>query len=789
MKTHIQRYTAYWVLLMMIFQIFPIGMVSASSKEELMYPLKEISKLECRFEDFDTLSSSCKQLLPILRSEDYKKYAKQNGWYNDFTRIYTVLWGSSYKYGWDVWNGGHQGTDFATAKGTPVYSIADGTVIESETAVGWGKYVSIEHTINGQKIVSNYAHLSQLNVKKWEKVDIGDKIGEVGSTGNSTGNHLHFQIDLPSEFHPYYYDYAKCPYSYYQITEKGVCFDELAKNTFDPLIFLETGWAILDEVQVVQEEKVTTSSSKNNSTNSESYDDDIFNTTVYLEIGTRSDVKNVQEIMKDLGYYKGSITGDYEDVVESVTDFQIARWVIATKTDDGAGWFWPKTRKQVKNDYDSYLATGKKSTFTKATVQTTKTVVKTTQKVEKIEKAELLTREEIEAREINEFLSDYTITFDNPIGFVEKGGSNITNMKVENKRGRGFKWNTPGDVSFVYDETKLDVFPKSFYSFTNGERKITITGKQTGSTKISIKIGDKIVKTFSVSVGEKWVSAVPTNAKIYTGKDTTLASSNRAIVLMKDTHGNKLVRTDYKGRYTIEANADVQFCIKRWTLSDIKAIYKRPCYEEEYTDDLSFEYSDTIAGLLIFDYKVLDQKNTTLTLKQSSGKTFTSHSVTVSAPKWLTASYPYYDDVVSTLKAWITDWVVQWYFFEERELTQRDAKRWLENTLKEQGKTDTLAKLQKEVGNDFSSIDRQEFLEMTHTYLGNGDMKQSEKNYRDLEENDETMVASLLWTDYQWKDRFWDNYFQPEKKISRWEAAYMLTQALETTGKWYIVKN
>jgi hypothetical protein len=80
----------------------------AQAADKIVYPIQEISKLECRFQDFDTLSSSCKQTLPTLNTKDYKKYATKNGGYNDFTRIYTVLWGASYKYGWDQGNGGHQ---------------------------------------------------------------------------------------------------------------------------------------------------------------------------------------------------------------------------------------------------------------------------------------------------------------------------------------------------------------------------------------------------------------------------------------------------------------------------------------------------------------------------------------------------------------------------------------------------------------------------------------------------------------------------------------------------------
>jgi hypothetical protein len=101
MKKTIQRYAAIISLSMLVFNLLP-HKIFATNNNEIVYPLKQISKLECRFEEFDTLTSSCKQTLPILTTNEYEKYAKKDGGYNDYTRLYTVLWGSSYKYGWDV---------------------------------------------------------------------------------------------------------------------------------------------------------------------------------------------------------------------------------------------------------------------------------------------------------------------------------------------------------------------------------------------------------------------------------------------------------------------------------------------------------------------------------------------------------------------------------------------------------------------------------------------------------------------------------------------------------------
>jgi len=57
--------------------------------------------------------------------------------------------------------------DIATAKGTPVYSIGDGTVVSAGWQTGWGNTVSIKHTLSdGKAIYSNYSHLSKINITK-----------------------------------------------------------------------------------------------------------------------------------------------------------------------------------------------------------------------------------------------------------------------------------------------------------------------------------------------------------------------------------------------------------------------------------------------------------------------------------------------------------------------------------------------------------------------------------------------------------------------------------------------
>ena len=85
----------------------------------------------------------------------------------------------------------HLGVDFAAPTGTPVRSVGDGRVRFAGWQGGYGKVVFVEHS-NGQSTV--YAHLSRIDVRVGQSVSKGDRLGAVGSTGASTGPHLHFEF-------------------------------------------------------------------------------------------------------------------------------------------------------------------------------------------------------------------------------------------------------------------------------------------------------------------------------------------------------------------------------------------------------------------------------------------------------------------------------------------------------------------------------------------------------------------------------------------------------------------
>lgn len=99
----------------------------------------------------------------------------------------------------------HNGLDFPASLGTPIYAVADGTITKSEYYGTYGYVVYLRSTVDGQTMETRYAHQpEQPPVSVGQTVEAGDVIGYVGSTGRSTGNHLHFEVVLNGkQINPY----------------------------------------------------------------------------------------------------------------------------------------------------------------------------------------------------------------------------------------------------------------------------------------------------------------------------------------------------------------------------------------------------------------------------------------------------------------------------------------------------------------------------------------------------------------------------------------------------------
>ncbi len=135
--------------------------------------LDEITKLA---EEKEKLLAAIPAIQP-LNNENLTRMASGYGWRSDpFTKARKKHWGM----------------DFTAPKGTPIYASGDGKVTRADNnASGYGKHIRIDH---GYGYLSLYAHLSQYNVKRGQKVKRGDLIGFVGNTGRSEAPHLHYEV-------------------------------------------------------------------------------------------------------------------------------------------------------------------------------------------------------------------------------------------------------------------------------------------------------------------------------------------------------------------------------------------------------------------------------------------------------------------------------------------------------------------------------------------------------------------------------------------------------------------
>ena len=91
----------------------------------------------------------------------------------------------------------HTGLDFPSSIGTPILAAAGGVVVAQEHHPAYGNMLEIDH---GNDLMTRYGHASKVLVKKGDLIKRGQKIAEVGSTGRSTGPHLHFEVLVQGVF-------------------------------------------------------------------------------------------------------------------------------------------------------------------------------------------------------------------------------------------------------------------------------------------------------------------------------------------------------------------------------------------------------------------------------------------------------------------------------------------------------------------------------------------------------------------------------------------------------------
>jgi len=138
----------------------------------------------------DTGSASIPMLVPVTTSRSMSS--------NFGMRVHPVLGGFRM----------HKGVDLPASTGTPIHATADGVIGRADWFGGYGLFVEIEH---GANLETRYGHMSRIAVAEGQHVHRGDVIGYVGTTGRSTGAHLHYEVRIGGE--------AVNPVPYLQIAE------------------------------------------------------------------------------------------------------------------------------------------------------------------------------------------------------------------------------------------------------------------------------------------------------------------------------------------------------------------------------------------------------------------------------------------------------------------------------------------------------------------------------------------------------------------------------------------
>ena len=156
-------------------------------------PSLSVLQLQTMLTDLDRVTDQRVDLMTVMESRLFDQKIRKSMLPTQEPVVGGLL-GSAFGWRIDPLNGRsalHTGLDFPSDVGTPILAAAGGVVVTQEYQAAYGNVLEVDH---GNNLVTRYAHASRTLAKKGDLVKRGQKIGEVGSTGRSTGPHLHFEV-------------------------------------------------------------------------------------------------------------------------------------------------------------------------------------------------------------------------------------------------------------------------------------------------------------------------------------------------------------------------------------------------------------------------------------------------------------------------------------------------------------------------------------------------------------------------------------------------------------------
>jgi murein DD-endopeptidase MepM/ murein hydrolase activator NlpD len=152
-----------------------------------------MEELQAALADLDQLTNQRTDVMTVIESRLFEQKIKKMMVPTE-PPVKGVGMGSSFGWRLDPFTGRsalHTGLDFPAEPGTPILAAAGGVVVAQEYHPQYGNMIEVDH---GNALITRYAHSSRVFVKKGDLIKRGQKIAEVGSTGRSTGAHLHFEV-------------------------------------------------------------------------------------------------------------------------------------------------------------------------------------------------------------------------------------------------------------------------------------------------------------------------------------------------------------------------------------------------------------------------------------------------------------------------------------------------------------------------------------------------------------------------------------------------------------------
>jgi hypothetical protein len=388
--------------------------------------------------------------------------------------------------------------------------------------------------------------------------------------------------------------------------------------------------------------------------------------------------------------------------------------------------------------------------------------------------------------ELELFLARYKFSFKKHfLGWViYKWQSGKITIFVKNRYNKPFKGVLPQDLKVIITNPKVvKVFPTSIKYIENWQRTFTIYWKDIWTTDILFQIDEKTLYRTTVRVIDKTTSITPSSAYgIITSRKPHIGDEIWAVAIFRDKSFNNIINVPLKGNYIAKISGGV-WCLVKISLSQLYKLKTYKCYTKNSSSIIRFSYPDTLKGIVLL--KLLPTKPyqplkveifNSQWKKLWEFKTFYN----ISYPTDLTRSNyhlnrDYLPYIKNSLKNLITRNYKIWKFVPDFKLKKSDAIYWVKNLKYKLLGDDTLYRIPP--GNDYQ-INRLDFVKLISNNL-NLYSSTNKKIFWDTKSEDWKYTNILYDINSRFLDQFGNKFFQPDKTITRQEAAYILEKIYE----------